>query len=168
MRRLSIPVTLVLIALAGCSHKPDATPGAITADQTTPAADPSAAPGLALADAKVQLPAVPGRPAVAYFMLSVGPQARGRLVSVHVDHFARAELHQSRMEGNAMTMAPVDALPLVPGKPIVFAPGSYHVMLFDADGSLQPGGHTELTITLDSGDKISASANVVAQGQDAM
>jgi len=57
---------------------------------------------------------------------------------------------------------------LVPGKPIVFAPGSYHVMLFDSDGTLKPGGKTTLTLTLDDGEKITAPARVTAPGGDDM
>ena len=109
---------------------------------------------------------MPGRPAVAYFTLN--SEANGKLVSVAVAHFARAEMHESKMEGGAMTMSPVDAVPITPGKPITFAPGGYHVMLFDMDGTLKPGDTADLTATLDSGDKISAKAKVTATGGDAM
>jgi copper(I)-binding protein len=167
MRRTCLIVSLVFITLAGCSKNPDDAPGASpTTAQSTPGDGPTAAQGLALADVTVQLPAVPGRPAVAYFVLTAGNQAKGNLVAVHVDHFARAEMHQSKMEGTTMTMNPVDALAITPGKPIVFAPGGYHVMLFDSDGLLKPGSHTEITLTLDSGDKISAGARVTAPGGD--
>jgi copper(I)-binding protein len=169
MRRTCLIVPLACIALAGCSAKPTGAPEATqTAAQSIADDGPTAATGLALADATVQLPAVPGRPAVAYFVLTVGDDATGKLVAVHVDHFARAEMHLSKMEGTTMTMSPVDALPLTPGKPIVFAPGSYHVMLFDSDGLLKPGSHTTITLTLDSGDKISAQARVTAPGGDEM
>ncbi len=167
MRRLCLMVPFAAIVLAGCSPQPASAPAA-TAEDTTPAADASATNGLALADASVQLPAVPGRPAVAYFVLTVSPDAKGALVSAHVDHFGRAELHQSKMEGKAMTMGSVDKIPLVAGKPVVFAPGGYHVMLFDGDGTLKPGAQTELTLTLDNGDKVSTSAKVMAQGGDDM
>jgi copper(I)-binding protein len=168
MRRTCLMVPLVLIALTGCSKKADsgdkvenlllgvATGSAEATDS------PVSTTGLTLANATVQLPAVPGRPAVAYFTLTVGDAAKGKLVAVHVDHFARAEMHVSKMEGATMTMSPVDALALIPGKPIVFAPGGYHVMLFDGDGVLKPGSHTAITLTLDNGDTISAQAQVTA------
>jgi len=169
MRRTCLIVPLALIALAGCSARPTGTPDSSPApEQSVPVDGPTAATGLSLADATVQLPAVPGRPAVAYFVLTVGDDARGKLVAIHVDHFAHAEMHVSKMEGTTMTMNPVDALPLTPGKPIVFAPGSYHVMLFDSDSLLKPGSHTTITLTLDSGDKISAEARVTAPGGDEM
>jgi hypothetical protein len=169
MRRPCLIVPCVLLALAGCSNKTDPVPSdLVSAEPAMPTNVPIAAPKLALADASVQLPAVPGRPSAAYFVLTVGPDASGNLVGVTVGHFARAEFHQSKMEGGVMSMNPVDTLPLTPGKPIVFAPGGYHVMLFDGDGTLKPGDRTALTLTLDNGDKITASAKVTAPGGDDM
>jgi copper(I)-binding protein len=146
MRHPLLFVSLSILALAGCAK----TPGQPAAPE--------------LSGATVQLPAVPGRPAVAYFTLTA--PAKAALVGVQVAHFPRAEMHQSKMEGGTMTMDQVDRVPLTPGKPLAFAPGGYHVMLFDGDGTLKPGGTTELTLTLDSGDKISATAKVTATGAD--
>ncbi|WP_353229309.1 copper chaperone PCu(A)C [Novosphingobium sp.] len=173
MRRTCLMFPFVALtlaaALAGCSAKPDSSATeAATDTAASEIAGPGAAPGLTLAGATVQLPAVPGRPAVAYFTLTAGAEATGKLVAVHVDHFARAEMHESRMEGTAMTMATVDSVPLTPGKAIVFAPGGYHVMLFDADPAIKAGGTTEVTLTLDNGDKISGMAKVTAAGGDDM
>ena len=120
---------------------------------------------MALSDARVQLPAVPGRPAVAYFTLSSG-STPAELVAVNVAHFARAEMHESKMSGGMMTMDPVARVAIAPGKPVSFAPGGYHVMLFDGDGTLKPGQTTDLTATLANGDKISTNAKVVATGGD--
>ena len=169
MRRSSVIVPIALIMLAGCSSKPDTLPLA-TPDATASAAviAPVVQSKAELSDPVVQLPAVPGRPAAAYFVLTPGPQASGSVVSVAVGHFARAEFHQSKMEGGVMTMGPVDSLLLTPGKPIVFAPGGYHVMLFDGDSVLKPGDRTQITLTLDTGETIIASAKVKATGGDDM
>ena len=145
MRRLCLIVSLTCLAMTGCAKK-------------------HASPGLT--DAKVQLPAVPGRPAAAYFVLDLGSDVHGKLVGVNVAHFARAEMHQSKMVGGAMTMDPVDAVALSPDKPVVFSPGGYHVMLFDGDGTLKPGDRTRLTIKLDSNAEITAQATVTAPGGD--
>ncbi len=156
MRHLVSVLSCAAVLMGGCSHQPQATPSAAASD-VTPAT-------LALTEASVHLPVVPGRPAVAYFTLTVPGDAHGKLVGVTVDHFARAEMHESRMEGGAMTMADVANVPLVPGKPIVFAPGGYHVMLFDTDGTLKDGATTTLTATLDTGAKLTAQAKVTAPG----
>ena len=148
MRRIRLLVPLLIVALASCAKTPDR--------------------AAALSDAAVQLPAVPGRPAVAYFTLTAGADAKGALVAVNVAHFARAEMHQSKMTDGAMTMDTVSGVPLTPGKPIIFAPGGYHVMLFDGDGTLKPGDHTDVTIKLDSGATITTPAKVTAQGSNDM
>ena len=58
------------------------------------------------------------------------------------------------------TMAPVSAVEVGPGKTIKFAPGGYHVMLFDLDPKLRFQDAVELTVTFDGGDKASARAAV--------
>lgn len=169
MKGLPVRQTVVLfplvIALAACS--PQASPSPEASESVAAVIDgPTAAPGFSLSDARVQLPAVPGRPGVAYFTLSASGGAKGALVAVHVDHFARAEMHESKMEGGMMTMDPVKSVDIAPGKPVTFAPGGYHVMLFDGDGGLKAGDTVELTATLDSGDKITAQAKVAGAGDD--
>ncbi len=163
MQRTSLLAVTMMIALAGCSAKPDSNPGA--AASSAPSAE---AAGPALHDATVQLAPVAGRPAVAYFTLDAPSGAAGKVVAVQVDHFARAELHHSMMHGSMASMDPVKDIAITPGKPLVFAPGGYHVMLFDGDGSLAPGGTTAITLTLDSGEKITGAATVTAAGGDAM
>lgn len=151
MRKMLISAVALSIT-AACSH----------------AAPNDAASAIALSDARVQLPAVPGRPAAAYFTLSVPGNASGTLVAVSAEHFARSELHHSSMANGAMAMELVDNLPLKPGQPVVFAPGGYHVMLFDGDGTLKPGATTRLTARLSDGKTVSTMAKVSAAGGDAM
>ncbi|MDF8334053.1 copper chaperone PCu(A)C [Novosphingobium cyanobacteriorum] len=167
MRHLLLPAAaLAVLALSGCGKGDAPTAGASSA---APAADaPSAAPGMMLSDAMVRLPAVSGNPGVAYFTLSQGDGAPRKLVAVHVDGFARAEMHQTVDEAGVMSMKAVTQVPIEAGKAIEFKPGGYHVMLFDADGSLKADGDTELTITLDNGDKASVRAKVEAPGGDEM
>ncbi len=171
-RHIALSVPLVAALLAGCSKQtavPTARSDAPTAaaSQTAPASMPAGA-GLALADATVQLPAVAGRPGVAYFTLNAGPAAKGALVAVSVAHFARAEMHKSVMQGTTMTMIPIAKLPITPGQPIVFAPGGQHVMLFDADTAIKPGDTTTLTASFADGTTMTIPAKVTAQGGDAM
>ncbi|MCW1381661.1 copper chaperone PCu(A)C [Novosphingobium sp. KCTC 2891] len=152
------------LALAGCGEKPTDSP---SASASAPAeAAPEAAPGITLSDAVVQLPAVPGRPGVAYFTLAQGNGAPRKLAAVHVDGAERAEMHRSAMHNGVATMAPVTEVALAPGKAVQFAPGGYHVMLFGVSDSLKAGSTTELTITLDNGDKASVSAKVQSIGGD--
>jgi copper(I)-binding protein len=166
LRHPIVAFPLAVALLAGCSKAPDS--HSAPHEDATPSAPASVAVGapVALSDATVQLPAVPGRPAVAYFTMTAGPGASGALVSVSVAHFARGELHESKMQGGAMTMGPVDTLPITPGKSIVFAPAGLHVMLFDADRTIKAGDTTDLTATLSNGVTITAKAKVTEQGGD--
>ncbi len=163
MRRRYLILPCLVMSVAGCSSPTPIVPSASASAQ---AEDPTAAPVLTISDAVVQLPAVPGRPAVAYFVATPGDQAKGKLVAVHVDHFGRAAMHDSVMEGGTITMNPVDSLPLDPAKPLVFAPAGLHVMLFDSDNTLKAGGTTTLTLTLDNGAKFTAQARITPPGGD--
>lgn len=167
MRRVLFSATLLAtLALAGCGDK---TPAPAASESGAPAADtPDAAPGITVSDAVVQLPAVAGNPGVAYFTIAQGNGAARKLVAVHVDGFARAEMHESTDASGVMTMKKLDSVAIEAGKTVEFKPGGNHVMLFDADGALKAGGTTELTVTLDNGDKASVTAAVKAAGDDAM
>ena len=124
---------------------------------------PDAPPGITLSDARIQLPLVSGRPAAAYFTVSQANGAPRKVVGVAVELAGRAEMHETR----GGTMAPVSAVEVGPGKTIKFAPGGYHVMLFDLDPKLRFSKDAELTLTFDGGDKASARAAVTTMA-DAM
>lgn len=149
------------LALAGCSKPaPQESPSVAASLDATP----ENAPGTTLTDATVQLPAVAGNPGVAYFNLAQGSGPDRQLVAVHVDGAGRAEMHESAMKDGMMQMSPLKAVPLQSGKSVEFKPGANHVMLFDLAPTLKAGGVTELTITLDNGDKATTKAKVVAPG----
>lgn len=152
----------VALTLAACGDKAAKEPAAAA---SAPAdATPENAPGITLTDAVVQLPAVSGRPGVAYFSVSQGNGAPRKLVAIHVDGAGSAQMHESMTANGVATMEEIKEIPLVAGKTIEFQPGGYHVMLFDIDGSLKIGGTTELTITLDNGDKASVPATIKGPG----
>ncbi|OYW16500.1 MAG: hypothetical protein B7Z39_00515 [Novosphingobium sp. 12-64-8] len=150
-----------VLLISACEQKPaDPAPSAsATTDET-----PENAPGITLFDGVVQLPAASGRPGVAYFTLAQGDGAPRKLVAVHVDGFGRAEMHESKMANGVATMSPVTEVAIDAGKTVEFKPGGYHVMLFDPEGSLAAGATTEVTITLDNGDKASTPARVQTIG----
>lgn len=156
--------TMAALALAGCNKQAPAPAPSATASLD---ATPANAPGTTLTDAVVQLPAVAGNPGVAYFTIAQGSGPSRKLVAVHVDGAGKAEMHQSMSKDGMMAMAPLGDVALDSGKSVVFKPGGNHVMLFDLAPSLKAGGVTEVTITLDNGDKASAKAKVVAPGEAA-
>lgn len=117
MRRLAM--AMAAVTLAGC-----------TAREPT------------VADAWVRLPAVPGRPAAAYF-IARGGDLDVKLTGVVTPAAARAELHESMAGG----MRPMAGVPLAAGGTVAFAPAGRHVMLFDVDPTLKPGDTVPLQIS---------------------
>ena len=153
--------TAAALALASCGDEAPAPTPAETADATA-----ETAPGIALSDARVQLPVVSGRPGAAYFTLSQANGAPRKLTAVAVDLAGRAEMHETR----GGSMAPVDEVALEPGKAIRFEPGGLHVMLFDLDPKLRFQKEVALTVTLDDGGKATVQAPVttIAEAMEGM
>ncbi|MFY8193817.1 copper chaperone PCu(A)C [Novosphingobium sp. B1] len=121
---------------------------------------PESAPGVVVTDAMIRLPAVPGSPGAAYFTVSQGSGAPRKLVSVYVEGTGRAEMHETVTTGGVSKMQQVKDVPLEAGKSVQFKPGGMHVMLFDVEDTLKAGTNSELTVTLDNGDKVSVPARV--------
>lgn len=166
MRKVSIAglvgLTIALSAtLGGCGQKSEE-PGA-TASETADAT-PENAPGITLADAVVRLPAVAGRPGVAYFTVSQGAGAPRKIAGVYVEGANRAEMHETTTDNGVSSMKPVKDVAVEPGKTVTFKAGGLHVMLYDMADTLKAGDTTELTITLDNGDKASVPARIEAFG----
>lgn len=148
---LTIVAGGLALALASCgSTEPQ--PAPITAAQPSP----EAPPGITLSDARIQLPLVSGRPGAAYFTVSQANGAPRKVVAIAVEMAGRAEMHETR----GGTMTPMNDVPIGAGKTVKFAPGGYHVMLFDLDPKLRFARDAELTVTFDGGDKASARAPV--------
>lgn len=142
--RIGIVSGLFALALAGCSG-----PGPLDVE-----------------DAWVRLPAVPGRPAAAYFTVQGGPQTRA-LIRVTADYAVRAEMHESMSGGGHMSMRPIARAPIPAGEEVAFEPGGKHVMLYDLDPRAKPGATTMLTLTFDDGRRLYRKAWIVRAGADA-
>lgn len=148
------------LALAGCGQNTEqAAPAA-----SESAAAPDAAPGVSVTDALVRLPAMAGRPGVAYFSAVLGSGDPRTIAGVHVEGVGRTEIHETVTENGVSAMKPVETVALEPGKPVKLQPGGMHVMLFDVADSLKAGGSTELTLTLGNGDKVSVPARIEGVG----
>ena len=148
---LAIAAGGLALALAGCgSNEPQPSPSA--AAQPSPVAPP----GITLSEARIQLPLVSGRPGAAYFTVSQANGAPRKVTGVSIEMAGRAEMHQTK----GGTMASVEVVEIGAGKTVKFAPGGYHVMLFDLDPRLRFAKDVELTLTFDGGGKASARAPV--------
>ena len=158
-----VALAAVALALAGCqgSQEPGAEESA-TPSGVANAPAPDGKPGISASDGRLILPAVPGRPGVAYFSVKNATTAPVELASVHIDGVGEAEMHQTA----GGTMTPVDKVEIGPGAEISFAPGSLHVMTFQIDPKLKPGDATELTLTFADRDKTSIPLKIEALGGD--
>lgn len=114
----------------------------------------------------VRLPAVPGRPAVAYFKLHGGPIPQ-TLIGVSADAALRTELHASMAKGSVMTMAPLGRIEIPAKGEIAFAPGGRHAMLFGVNPAYKPGSKMVLTFTFAGGTRMTSNAPVLAAGDPA-
>lgn len=162
MRKLAIiGLSALALSLGACGQKAE-DPAAQASSSA--AAGPENAPGVTVTDAMVRLPAVPGTPGAAYFTVSQGSGAPRKIVSVYVEGAQRAEMHETVTKNDISSMQQVKDVALQAGKSAAFKPGGLHVMLFDVSDTLKVGTTTELTITLDNGDKVSVPAKVEALG----
>lgn len=114
----------------------------------------------------VRLPAVKGNPGVAYFTVH-GGDADTKLLSVTAPSVIKTELHESMMSGSMASMAPVADVPVPAKAKLTFAPGGKHVMLFNINGAIKPGGTMKLIFTFSNNLRIEYDAPVIAAGDAA-
>ena len=118
----------------------------------------------------VRLSAIPANPAAAYFTIHGGPK-NATLVGVTTDVAVKAEMHETmkqhegRAEHDDDGAGRLGALPA--GATVAFKPGGRHVMFFDVNPGVKPGGSMTLTFTLASGERILETAAVVGAGDPA-
>jgi periplasmic copper chaperone A len=73
-------------------------------------------------------------------------------------------MHESSNENGIAKMREVESVPLVPGKPIAFAPGGYHLMLLGLHQPLASGASFPLTLTFARAPAITVDVHVRAPG----
>lgn len=118
-------------------------------------------------DAWIRLPAVAGRPGVAYFTLEGGP-SNATLINVSADIAIRAEMHESMTGAGGMaSMTPLASVAVPAGKDTMFAPGGRHVMLFDVNPKAKVGRIYNLTLNFANGARIYAPATAVGAADPA-
>lgn len=114
-------------------------------------------------NAYVRLPAVAGRPGVAYFTVHGGKDT-ATLVSVTSPLVVKSELHESMSQGGMASMEPVKDVPVPAKATLKFAPGGKHVMLFDINKSVEAGGKVTLVFTFSNNERLEVEAPVIAAG----
>lgn len=83
-----------------------------------------------------------------------------RLLSISTPAAARAELHQSVVEGGVMKMQPKGHAESLPGATLEMSPGGVHIMLMGLSAPLKEGGSVEVTLTFENAGQITATVPV--------
>lgn len=86
---------------------------------------------------------------VAGVYFDIESKRNAKLVGVQTSLTDNAEVHQMSMDGDVMRMRPVDSVELPAGETVKFKPGGYHVMLFDLQRPLEPGGQIALALLVE-------------------
>lgn len=132
------------------------------------AAGCSKPPTLSVDNAWIRLAAIPDRPAAAYFTIHGGPVDQ-TLINVTTDVAVRSEMHESMTGAGSMTaMKPIASVAIPATKDVTFAPGGRHVMLFNVNPGIKPGGRwVRLTFTFADGRRLQRNAVVIGAGDAA-
>ena len=113
--------------------------------------------------ANIRLPAVPGRPAAGYFELRIDGD-RGALVSVTSPQAGRIEMHETMSAGNISSMRPVRRIAVHDGQDLVFTTGGRHLMIYDLDPAVRPGGDFTFVLHFERGPPRPLGASVHPAG----
>jgi hypothetical protein len=116
--------------------------------------------GVMVEGARVQLPAVEGRPGAAYFEMTTGRPVR--ITSITSPQIQRIELHETRETNGVSRMAKTDNVTFE--HELSFAPGGRHAMLFGIDPALRPGARVPLVFAFDQAPPVTVEAEVQAPG----
>lgn len=136
-----VPVTLLL--------------GACASETTT-----SAASGVEIRDARIPAPA--GENGALYMVVRNNGAEDDRLVAAATDVAAAVELHETVMEGDTMTMRPVEGYDVPAGGELALERGGKHIMLLGVD-PLEVGDVVTVTLEFEDAGAVVVEAEVVPQ-----
>lgn len=123
-------------------------------------------PGMSVENARLVLAPVAGNPAAVYFDLDYQGERGLSIRAASVKDAESAMMHQFGEYSGRVQM--MEALPvaLTKGTKVEFKPGDLHVMAMGVSPDLQPGGTTEVTLTVSGGGTFTFPAEVRAAGED--
>jgi copper(I)-binding protein len=128
---------------------------------------PANASGITLEHVWARATAGAATTGAAYLTVSDSGQP-DRLVGVSTPVAGTAEVHETIDDHGVMKMRAVDGIDLVPGKPVTFKPGGYHIMLMGLKNPLKTGDSFPLTLTFEHAQPITVSVKVEATGAGGM
>ena len=135
-------------------------------EQQTLTGDPDAPEGIAVTNGRLLLAPVSGNPAAVYFDIANSGPEQVVIRAAHVEGAETAEIHETSTIDGRATMHDIDEQPVAAGETVRFVPGGLHVMAMEPADTLTPGSETLVTLTFESGDKVSFPADVRAAGDE--
>lgn len=101
----------------------------------------------------------------AYFSAAFDGDGTDKLIGAKTPVAEKAELHEHIMEGDVAKMRPVDGVDLSAGKPVLFKPGGYHVMIMGVKNPpLKEGMTFPLTLTFEKAGDVTVTVMVTKKG----
>jgi hypothetical protein len=89
------------------------------------------------------------------------------LTSISTPVAVQADLHETINDHGVMKMRSIASLAIEPGKPLVLAPGSYHIMLMDLKRALKQGDTFPITLNFAKAGAVTATVTVEKAGASA-
>lgn len=122
--------------------------------------------GVTIENARMVLAPVSGQPAAVYFDFSYDGDRAFSLGRVSVEGAESAVMHQYGEYDFKVQMMEALPVPVKKGDKVEFKPGDLHVMAMGVSPDLQPGGTTEVTLTVSGGNKHTFDAEIRAAGEE--
>lgn len=122
--------------------------------------------GVTIENARMVLAPVAGNPAAVYFDFSYDGDRAFSLGRVSVEGAESAMMHQYGEYDFEVQMMEALPIPVTKGTKVEFKPGDYHVMAMNPSADLQPGGTTEVTLTVSGGKQHKFDAEIRAAGDE--
>ncbi len=102
---------------------------------------------------------------VGFLTIKNDGKTEDRLLSAASPIAARAEIHETKMENDMMTMRPVSGgIAIPPGGSVALAPNGYHLMFADLAAPLKEGEQFKATLTFEHAGAVEVTFDVQAIG----
>lgn len=137
-------LSLLMMALASA--------GAVAADPATPVASPMS---------------MSMSTGAAYLTITNNGDEDETLLAAKTDVAGAVEIHETKMDGDVMRMAPLkDGLVIPAGETVALEPGGTHLMLIGLTKSLIAGGTFELTLTFAQAGDVTVTVPILPSNPD--
>ena len=105
-------------------------------------------------------PTAQGENAAVYFRLHNHSQSADELIGASSSVSDNVEIHESKVENDVMQMNMISSIPLDVDEEVIFAPGTYHIMLVDIKQEFKAGYHISLTLHFKNHEDIPVNVSV--------